>query len=199
MMARKAILAAALTAAVLGGAAGAWGEVTSADLNVFVAEKFLGATAWGPTNRQGEIGLLTNWQWDKWPVLFAADLLAASRTAPVATASYTEEDAHSFELDLGARKIWKPTSSWRPYIGGGLALAYADIDYTGSSGPQPSITSGGYGVGAWVDGGVFWAITDVLRLGVDARFSSEDTRIFGSVKNAGGLHFGLLAGYHFGG
>jgi hypothetical protein len=198
MRKRTAILAAVLTAAALCGAPGARGQVTSADFNVLVAAKYLDTTGWGPTNRQGEIGLVTNWQWRAWPVLIAADLLAASNEAAVSNATYTEEDAHSFELDLGARKIWKPTASWRPYFGGGLALAYADIDYTGSPGPQPSISSGGYGVGGWVDGGVFWAFTEVFNLGVDARYSSEDVRLFSSTRNAGGLHFGLLAGYHFG-
>jgi hypothetical protein len=201
-----------LAAAQLAAAPGARGQVTAADLNVFVGERFLGATDWGTTSRQGELGLLTNWQWRTWPVLVAVDFLGASRTAPVGSGPLppgasltalgvgpsTEEDAHTFELDLGARKIWKPTAAWRPFLGGGLALAYADIDYTGNSGPQASITSSGSGVGYWIDGGVFMFLGDAFNVGFDARFSSADVRLFGTSRDVGGLQVGLLAGYHFG-
>jgi hypothetical protein len=198
MKPRTAILAAVLAAAAMGGAPRARGQVTGADFNVVLAEKYLGASDWGPTDRQGELGLLTNWQWRAWPVMIAGDFLAASRDSPISNGPYTDQTSHTFELDLGARKVWRAKRSWRPFVGLGPALAYANVNYTGSPGPQASNDSGGYGVGFWADGGVFWEFTDVFKIGVEGRYSAENVRLFGIERNAGGVHFGLLAGYHFG-
>ena len=95
---RTALLAAALAAALLGAAADARGQVTAADVNFLVAEKFLGAADWGPTNRQGELGLVSSWRWREWPVLVAVDFLAASREVPIANGSYTVQVARTLEL-----------------------------------------------------------------------------------------------------
>ncbi|HEX4048018.1 MAG TPA: hypothetical protein VH309_09305, partial [Elusimicrobiota bacterium] len=194
-----ALLAAALAAAAAGGASVAQGQLVSADLNVLAAEKFLDTTDWGPTNRQGELGLMSDWQWGDWPAEIAVDLLAASRQAPVSAAPYASQEAHTFELGLGARKFWRRGEELRPFLGAGPEAAFAVLEYTGAAGPQPSLSSGvGGSFGAWADGGVLWAFTPVFNLGFDARWSAADVRLFGGERDAGGLHFGLFAGYHFG-
>jgi hypothetical protein len=195
MRPRPAILAAALTAAAMGAPVRAHGEVVSGDVNLLVEEKFLDTVEWEPTDRQGELGLMTNWQGRSWPVAVAADFLAASREAPFQGGVYTQQQARTFELDLGARKIWQARWDLRPYAGIGPALAYARLQ---NLGPVQTISSSDSGAGFWMDAGVFYIFTDVLNIGIDVRYSYAKVRLFGLDKDAGGLHVGLLAGYHFG-
>jgi hypothetical protein len=190
------ILAALLTAAAVRGAAGARAELVGADLNILLGEKFLSYTDWGPNDRQGELGVLTNWQRRGWPVAIAADFLAASREAAIGETDYTNQHARTFEFDLGARKIWKPTGSLRVFAGGGPTLAYSYLNNLSGNGKTSSSDSG---EGYWVDCGAFWAFDEVFNVGIDGRYSNATVRIYGLDRNAGGLHVGLLAGYHFGG
>jgi hypothetical protein len=192
---RTAIFAAALTAAALGGASSAHGELVSADANILLAEKFLGYHDWGPNDRQGEIGLLTNWQRRGWPVAIAADFLAASREASFGDVTYTNQQARTFELDLGARKLWTPIQSLHVFAGGGPSLMYAYLDNITPSGNGASRSTG---QGFWLDAGIVWTLTQVFNLGVDGRYSYGTVRIFGIDRNAGGLHVGIFGGYHFG-
>jgi hypothetical protein len=104
-------------------------------------------------------------------------------------------DAHTFELDLGARKIWRKKAALRPFAGAGPALAYG---YLSDIGQNSTTTSRAFGEGFWLDAGVYWAATDVFNLGFDARYSYADVRLFGLERNAGGFHIGMILGYHFG-
>jgi opacity protein-like surface antigen len=193
---KSAIFAAALAAALLGMAAGARAQGWNGDMNLLIAGKSLDKDKWAPTDQQGEIGLLSNWQGREWPVTLAVDLLAASRSAEISSGGFTRQKAKTSELDLGVRKIWRPDAHFRPYAGGGLALASAQIDKTGPSG---TISDNDSGTGIWLNGGVFWTLSEVFNLGFDIRISGADVRLFGVNRSAGGAHLGLLAGYHWGG
>ena len=168
----------------------------SVDANILLAEKFLGYHDWGPNDRQGEIGLLTNWQRRGWPVVIAADFLAASREASVGNISYNNQQARTFELDLGARKLWTPVQSVRLFAGGGPSFMYAYLDNITPSGNGVSRSTG---EGVWLDAGLLWAFTQVFNIGIDGRYSYGTVNIFGIDRNAGGLHIGIFGGYHFGG
>jgi hypothetical protein len=193
---QTAIMAAVLTAAVLGGTAGAWGAGSRGDVNVLVAGKHLDNGDWGPTDSQGEIGAMTNWQGPGWPVSLAADFLASSHETSISRDGFTEQRGRTSEADLGARKIWRPTPHLRPYAGGGLALVSAEIDRTG---PFGRISDADSGAGLWFDGGVFWTLGESFNVGFDSRISAANVHLFGADRNGGGFHLGVLAGYHWGG
>ena len=181
---------------ILCGAGGARGEGWKGDANILIAGKHLDHDDWGETDSQGEIGLATNWQGPRWPIALAADLLASSRDTSISRDGFTEQKGSTSELDLGARKIWRPDPSLRPYAGGGLDLASAEIERTG---PGGRISDRDSGVGIWLDGGFMWTLSEVFNLGFDVRLSGAQVRLFGRDVAAGGLHLGLLAGYHWGG
>ncbi len=189
------MLAAALAAAILGGAAGARAEGWKGDANILLAGKHLDNGDWGPTDSQGEIGLITNWQGPQWPVALAADFLASSHDASISRDGFTEQRAHTSELDLGVRKIWRPDARIRPFVGGGLGLLSATIERTG---PFGRISDDDSGAGLWLDGGVFWTLSQAFNLGFDARLSGANVHLFGVDRNAGGLSLGVMAGYHWG-
>ena len=190
------LLTAVLTGALLAGAKDAAAEGRNGDINLLIAGKSLDKDKWGPTDQQGEVGLLSNWQGRDWPVTLAVDLLAANRNASISSGGFTEQKAKTSELDLGVRKIWRTDAHFRPYVGGGLALASAQIDKTG---PAGTVSEHDNGTGIWLNGGVFWTLSTAFNLGFDVRLSGGDVRLYGVNRSAGGLHLGLLAGYHWGG
>lgn len=193
---KTAVLAAALAAAVVGGSAQARADGWKGDANILIAGKSLDGGDWGPTDRQGELGVITNWQGPQWPVAIAADFLAAGSDESIGRDGFTEQRGRTRELDLGARKIFRPDPRLRPFVGGGLDLASAEIERIG---PEGRISDEDHGVGLWVDGGVFWTLSEAFNLGVDARISAAQVHLFGLDRNAGGFHLGLMGGYHWGG
>jgi opacity protein-like surface antigen len=196
MRKKSALFVTAMTAVLLTGAAGARAQGRNGDINFLIAGKSLDKDKWGPTDQQGEAGLLSNWQGRDWPVALAVDLLAANRNASISAGGFTEQKAKTSELDLGVRKVWRTDARFRPYAGGGLALASAQIDKTG---PGVAVSEHDNGTGVWLDGGVFWTLSEVFNLGFDVRLSGASVRLYGVERNAGGLHLGMMAGYHWGG
>ena len=195
-MKKTAILAVVLAAAVLSGAARASSSGWKGDADILIAGKSLDKNQWAPTDQQGEIGLLSNWQGPEWPIALAVDLLSASRNATISSGGFTGQKGKTSEFDLGVRKIWRPDARFRPFAGGGFALASGEIDKTG---PAGTISDKDSGVGIWLNGGVFWTLSEAFNLGFDVRISGAQVRLFGSDVSAGGFHLGLLAGYHWGG
>lgn len=191
-------MAAVFAAAILGGApaASVQGQGSKGDVNVLVAGKHLDNGDWGANDSQGELGVMTNWQGPGWPVAAAADFLGSSDESSISRDGFTEQRGRTSEIDLGARKVWRPTPHLRPYAGGGPALVSAELDRTG---PFGRISDRDSGVGLWVDGGVFWTLGESFNLGFDTRLSAASVRLFGVDRNAGGLHLGVLAGWHWGG
>lgn len=192
---KTAVLAAALAAAVAGGAAQARAGGWTGDANVLLAGKHLDGGDWGATDRMGELGVITNTRGPEWPVAIAADLLFAGRDETISRDGFTEQRGHTTELELGARKVWRADAHVRPYFGGGFDFASAELERIG---PEGRVSDDDAGVGLWVDGGVFWTLSEVFNVGVDLRFSGASVHLLGADRNAGGASLGLLAGYHWG-
>lgn len=184
-----AVLAAALVAV------DASAQVWRGDADVIVAGKALGHDDWGSVDHQGELGIQTDFQRGDWPIAIAADLLVSGKTASISSPGFTELRGNTSEFDVGARKIWRPDDHLRPYVGGGLALVSGDLEFRG---PAGTVSDHDSGVGLWLGGGVFWTLSRAFNIGLDAKVSHADVRLFGADKSAGGLHLGLLLGYHWG-
>lgn len=183
--------------AVLVGAAVPAAAAWDGDFNLLLAGKRLNDYEWGPTDRQGELGLQTNWRGQDWPVALAADLLFSGRDRGfISSRGFTEQSARTSELDLGARKIWRPGPNARPYFGGGLAIVSGELELRGPPGVTVDRDDG---AGVWLGGGIFWTLGSAFNLGLDAKITAAGVRLFGVRRNAGGLHLGLLLGYHWGG
>lgn len=192
---KTAVLAAAFAAAVAGGVPQARADGWKGDANILIAGKHLDSGDWGDTDRMGELGVITNWQGPNWPVSLAADFLAAGDDEAISRDGFTEQRGHTRELELGARKIWRPDAHIRPYFGGGFDFASAELERIG---PEGRVSDEDAGVGLWVDGGVYWTLNEVFNLGVDLRFSGASVHLLGADRNAGGASLGVMAGYHWG-
>ena len=174
---------------------GGGGAYAQGNINVFLGSKSLEEDDWGPLDDQVEFGVKMDLKNEGWPVHLAVDLLA----------SYDEKDLYdpfwgnielrgsTSELAFGVRKIWE-NGNMHPFVGGGLALVTAEIevcDWWGCDSEDDTA------LGLWLDGGVYWTIQESLNLGLNYRWSKAKTEFGPYDVEAGGTHFGLLAGFHF--
>ena len=51
------------------------------------------------------------------------------------------------------------------------------------------------GIGIWLNGGVYWTLSQHFNLGLDLRYSQADVTLFDV--DAGGTHAGVILGYHW--
>ena len=195
-MTRISLVAAAVLAATVAGMPPAGAQTWRGDANLLLGMKGLRGEDWGPVDRQGELGVQTDFQRTDWPVALAVDLLASGTDASIDSRGFTEERGHTSELDLGVRKIWRADETLRPYVGGGLALASGDLEFRG---PNGTISDQDSAAGVWLGGGVYWTLSRAFNLGFDAKATHARVRLFGADKSVGGLHLALLLGYHWGG
>jgi len=163
----------------------------SGNINVFLGSKSLDEDDWWPVEDQVEVGIEFDFKGENWPISIAIDLLASGAEE---TIGFIDFEGKTSELNLGIRKIWEPTATIRPFLGGGLA--FISGEYTGASGPY-SVSDNDTGTGFWLGGGIYWTLVEHLNLGFEAKISSAEINIYGVDVNAGGGHFGLLLGYHW--
>ncbi|TBR22393.1 hypothetical protein EPO15_08140 [bacterium] len=194
----RRLLVAVLGAVVAGPPPAAAQEAWQGDVGLLLGGRRLNRQDWEPTERMGQLGLVTSWLPPRWPVALAGDLLFAGDDADArAPGGLGEQRGRTTELDLGVRKTWRPGGgAFRPYLGGGLSFITGRIELAG---PAGTVTDEDDGAGLWVGGGLGWLVGKGFELGLDARLSRARTRLFGDNKNAGGGSLGVLLGYHWGG
>ena len=181
----------AIVLTVLALAWGAGGDSHAEGFALFFGgQKWLDDGDWPVGDEQAEIGILTCFGSDEWPVLIAVDLLGSADdgdAAPVAAAL----DQFTLELDLGVRKVWKPGDKTRPFLGGGLAFIRGGHDLIVLPGIVGDDSDSA--TGAWIDGGVVWRLRKNFILGLEARYSTAEIDLEREV-DAGGRHLGLVLG-----
>jgi hypothetical protein len=164
--------------------AGDW----TGNANFFLGQKSLDSNDWEPLDNQGEFGAEVSWGKKAWPVLIATDVLVSGDSDEI---SGVDVDAATTEFDFGVRKIWE-VKTFRPYVGGGLAIAGAAFE---ASGGGNSIDDSDNSVGVWVGGGAFWRLGSRFNIGGAVRYSTADVTLFDEDVDAGGIHIGLLLGW----
>ncbi len=162
------------------------------NINGFFGQKALDEDDWGALDRQTELGLMIDTRDSRWPISIAVDLLASWDTVE---RTGTDLTGTTLELDLGVRKVFDiSASALHPYVGGGLAMVGVDLERDVASGMvSDDDTSAGY----WVSAGAFWTFANNLNLGLDIRSSAATVDLFGNSVKAGGVHAGILLGYHW--
>lgn len=191
------LLAILLSPAAASRAAAAEEKSWTGDLNMFLGGKRLEKDDWEPADKQGEFGVQVDFRRRNWPLNIAVDLLGAvgEGKVPFGSGNISVESRTS-ELNMGIRKIWDNAPHVRPFIGGGLSFARASVSFSSSGIP---FEVSGDGTGVWLGGGVFWTLGGSFNIGFELKSSSAKARIAGVEVAAGGRHFGLLLGYHWGG
>lgn len=188
-MLKNLVIALALSALPLAHAdASAW----SGNVNLLFGAKSLDENDWYPVEDQGEFGVLIDFKQEEWPFSIAIDMLGSAADETIAGWYY---EGSTSEFDLGVRKIFElENSTIRPFIGGGLALVSAETSW-GFGGPWFSDSDSGAGL--WLNGGVYWTLSEAFNLGFQLRSSAANVTLFGVEGSAGGGHAGFMVGYHW--
>ncbi len=159
-----------------------------------LGQKSLDDKDWGKLDSQGSVGMILDFKKKSWPVSIAVDVIIAGteeRQGDVKT------EGGTLETDIGVRKIFEISgSSFRPYIGGGVALIAADVRNR-KDGRSGSLQDDDTVVGTWVGGGLYYAATEQFNIGLDLRYSQGEVTLFDEDLEAGGFHTGISAGYHW--
>jgi hypothetical protein len=156
------------------------------DVNFILGGKSLDSKDWGEFDSQVASGAEVSFGRDAWPIRIAIDEFDSVNQDHL-FGGFTADVSIS-ELDIGVRKIWGDRAT-RPFVGGGLALGYAKIDFNGISDRDD------FGAGAWVGGGVFWRTGSRFNIGFTVRYSKVDVDLGGGSVDAGGVGYGLLLGF----
>ncbi len=158
---------------------------------------------------QHEAGLNIDFGKKSWPVYIALGYLNSSADDSLSEEIAVDDmvipvktkvEGSTKELRLGIKKIWEPTSTMRPYIGGGLAMINAEGKVTASAeGISASVSDDDQAAGFYVNGGIYWTIASHFNVGVDVGYSKAKATFdkMESDMEAGGAHYGLLLGYHW--
>ena len=162
------------------------------NINGYVGLKSLDETEWEPVEQHTELGILLDFRPKNWPVNIAIDYLQSDDDDTVTMfGSPLKVEAETREIDIGVRKIYETSTSLRPYIGGGLAFINGEFGLAGL------ISEADDAVGIWLNAGLYWTLAKHFNIGVDVRYSWAEITLFNVDANAGGLHAGVLFGYHW--
>ena len=175
----------------------AYADDTQADgwtgnVSGYLGHKSVDDNDWPNLDSQASVGVISDFGKQSWPVSIAADLLFAGT---VHESGVNEDTGGTMEIHLGARKIFTlQNSSFRPYVGGGVALVSAMLENENAG---VAVEDDDTAVGAWVGAGTYYAVTPSFNIGVDVRYSKAEVTLFDKEREAGGLNAGITAGYHW--
>lgn len=169
----------------------AYADDSTGNVNFFLGQKSLKSDDWSPVENQAAFAVLVDFKQSSWPVSIAIDILGSYQDSTVSGIYFEGSTA---ELDLGVRKIWEASgTSMRPYVGGGIAFINAEAKGTFFY----TVSDNDTGVGFWLNGGIYWALTQHFNLGMDLRYSQAEVTLFNVNVEAGGTSVGLILGYHW--
>ncbi len=161
------------------------------NVNFILGTKTLDSDDWGTFDEQAAFGVLVDFKQNNWPISIAIDMLGSLDKE---TVSGIETEGNTSEFDIGVRKIWEVSgSSIRPFIGGGLAFINAEL----KTSTPVTVSVSDSGTGIWLNGGVYWTLGQHFNLGLQARYSKAEVSFSGFDVEAGGIHAGLMLGYHW--
>lgn len=166
-------------------------NATRGNVNIFLGSKQTLDNSWAPFDEQAELAVLFDVQPQGWPLSVAIDMMVSAYAVDYGGNIRTVSTS---ELDFGIRKVFDPQwSAFHPYVGGGLGLISARDEYDWGIPPPDE----GRTIGAWLGGGLFITLSEHFNLGFDLRHSHAEVKLRGNTQQAGGIHAGVLLGYHW--
>jgi hypothetical protein len=165
------------------------------NINFFFGQKTLDKDDWEPVHEQSEFGIELDLRDPKSSTGFIVGYFLSSKS--VFLSDYDLElEGKTIEINIGGRKdLIDHPSPLNPFIGGGFSIVKAEARLTDTLGN--SLSGSDTGLGLWLDAGVRWMFKNQLTLGGKVAFSHSSLSSSDISIDAGGLHYGLLAGFHW--
>lgn len=172
------------------------GAYATGSFSIIYGEKSLEKDDWKPIESQTGFGFVGEYQKPDWPVALVATYF---RSENVATRTVPSIDirikmtGETTELGFGIRK-YLIENRLRFFVEGGLMSISAKIK---AEALGVSVSESDSGIGYWFGAGADVMVNDTLSIGLFARKSDASVTLGGVNGQAGGMHVGISAAYHF--
>jgi opacity protein-like surface antigen len=167
-------------------------DAWTGNVSAYLGHKNVSDKDWPNLDSQGSIGVISDFKKESWPVSIAADLIVSGTEN---NSGINKTTGGSAEIHLGVRKIFTlQSSSFKPYIGGGVALISAGLEKKTAG---VTVDDDDSALGAWVGVGGYYAVTKNISLGLDVRYSNAEVTLFNEKRDTGGVNAGMTVGYHW--
>ena len=170
----------------------------SGNAYLFAGQKTLDKKDWEPLDEHPEVGAFLDFKKNNWPLSLAFNVLMSrdDKNLPIQSFGTVKLTGTTKEFDIGVRKVWGKQSMLHPYIGGGIALIKAELEYDFDN-LSISESFDDSGTGFWVDAGVHLYINKSISLGALIKYSQAEATILDTTGEIGGIHAGITAGLHW--
>lgn len=163
------------------------------NMDFMLGYKDLKSSDWSPADDQLEIGFMIDFKEPQWPVSMAFQMFFAGDDGYLGGGQELESETSEFAV--GIRAGAGEPGTFRPYIGGGVMLAYAEgrlLQFGWEVASDDDVA-----LGVWVDGGIYFPFPEPINFGIYGRYSTAEVDIAGADVDAGGVHIGLIGGFHW--
>lgn len=180
------------------------GSEWTGNIMASVGNKMLDYEGWKPVDDHIQVGAIIDFKKKSWPVSIATDIFYSwdsnigdypDQNFP--DTSYTARyELKTTSFNVGVRKNFETSYNCVPYLGGGLAVVYADgeIEYA-----KKKYSCDDTGVGGWLGTGVYYQFSEVFNVGLDGRWSYANVGLNENATddNGGGIQVSTVFGYHW--
>jgi len=162
------------------------------NVSAYLGQKSLDNKDWSNIDKPLSVGVLFDIKKKSWPVSIALDIIASGDVEELGS---QKDEVRMSEIHLGARKIFAlKNSSFKPYLGGGLALVTAERN---NKTAISKLSSKNDAVGVWVGVGTYVSMSEHFMIGLDLRYSKAKVELYNIDHEVGGFNAAITAGYHW--
>jgi opacity protein-like surface antigen len=185
-----AAIVAALSCVTTSPAQAAPATLPESNVLFLLGQKSLDSGDWKPVESQVEWGVVAD--------LGRKDSVANLVISYLSSKDDSERDGIKYsgdtqEIGLGIRKPFRINPGVAPFVELGAAYVDATLESRGPSAQSSSDSA----FGLWAGAGANFAVGEILVVGIDVRYTSASVTLLGKDREAGGLHFGIMAGIGF--
>ncbi len=169
-------------------------DIYSGNINVFFGQKKLHRNDWFPVEKQKEYGVEFDFKEKRWPL----SLLLTYFISEEDSSGVPFDNGKTQEIQVGVKKIFEfQHVRTRPFVSSGITYIRAEQSISSDSCNITKNEESSNTAGFFVGGGCYIILRNEINIGFYLNYSNARVLLFDERKKAGGLHFGMLTGFHF--
>jgi hypothetical protein len=167
------------------------------NINVMLGKKDVDNSDWNPITYLHEGAISLDIKEYSWPISLCTAYYVGTHSKSVDLYGYDVDlELTTKELDLGIKKIFSNESGFNFSLSSGVSAISVEtlmsVDGIGDYVQDDNV------IGLWLGSEVYYTICNVFNVGMNFKYSAAQADFgSGSSVNVGGIHYGLLLGYHF--